>query len=334
MAYAADGTLFYGGSWYQHRNALAQPTQIFRVDASGLSASAQPGSAAEVLIWNGSYGISDISLSANGQLVAFLEHRFDEGVPSLQGNYTTVIENGGKAGNQTVHHFEDIVLKVITRAGVERLSIPRVRDFAWAPSGKTIAYITGDYLEGGVGFVSTGVWRANGAGRGAPVQIHNTGYDVAWETQGDGLFIWSFTAGGGEAKYYHPKKGSLTASYRQGIHFSPDAKYYYRPGYEGNDFRLYDGGSNADLTADLGFFAAASLRSAQPRGWLDDDLLIVPDGDEDLLIDIEEGYAMMAGGRVLGSGSTQGSVVIDGDQGVETVSMKTMARFFPVHPDD
>ena len=335
MVYAADGTLFYGGNWYHHRNPLGQPTQIYRVSSGSIGGDPQPGAAGEVVIWSGTQRLSDLSLSADGQLLAFREHTFEENVKPAEANYTTTTSGGGFLGPQTSYHFEDAVLKVVTRDGVELLSIPRVRAYTWSDSGQRIGLITGDYTEGSPGFVSTGTWLVEVGGLAGPVQLYGGGYDLGLEPKGEGLFAWDeAAAGSGTGVFYcDPKDGSVTASARQGVRFSPEGTYYYRPSYDGSDFRLYESASDRDLTASLGFFASAPLRVAQPRGWLGDTLLIVPNGDEDLVIDLVEGFGLETGGRVLGPGAAEGSVVILDNLAVATVSMKNLPKVYPVYSE-
>ncbi len=132
-----------------------------------------------------------------------------------------------------------------------------VREFSWSPDGEEIAYITGTYYEGGVGFKTTGVYIFD-LKDGSKNQIvkeftHPTikdyeggGYDLNWAVHDSNIYIQEFDYLGGNYMY-NSKTGRTEKVPYKGVHFSPDGNYYLALPSE--DFpRLYVSTNNREIT--------------------------------------------------------------------------------------
>jgi len=115
-----------------------------------------------------------------------------------------------------------------------------VRKFSWSPDGQKIAYITGTYYEGGVGFKTTGVGIFDLKDR-SKKQIkkdfpHRTiegfkggGYEIKWAKHDNNIYIRDFDYLDGIYRY-NTKTGKSEKVDCNGIDFSPDGKYYIGDG--------------------------------------------------------------------------------------------------------
>jgi len=324
-----DGALIYGGHGYHLRHPAIGPHQIYATEASGTELR-QPG-AEDTLLWNGAHPISKFDLSSDDHLLAFVSHELQEDVEPDAANY--VVRTSDRRGHTaTRHYWEDSLLRVIDRRGTELETLSRVRAFAWQPGSRKLAYITGDYFEGGLGFSSTGTWVLVAGSGQAPVQVHDGGYDLAWGPQGR-LLIMDLGATGPTTLAYDPAEGGLVAVAFRGIHFSPGHSYFYRPGYEGLSFALYRAEGNQEITDSVGLFGSRRYRSAYPEGWLDDKTLILRSAEatqEDLLLDLADETVLRVGGRVLGLGSSRETLVALVDDQVQVLSRTALPREVPL----
>jgi WD40 repeat protein len=111
-----------------------------------------------------------------------------------------------------------------------------VREFTWSPDGEKIAYITGVYDEGDIGFRTTGVYifdLKDGSKKKITKDFpHPTikdfeggGYDINWAVHDSNIYIQEFEQLGGNYMY-NTKTGKTEKVPYKGIHFSPDGKYY------------------------------------------------------------------------------------------------------------
>ncbi len=111
-----------------------------------------------------------------------------------------------------------------------------VRELSWSPDGEKIAYITGTYYEGGVGFKTTGVWIFDlGDGSKTPITIdfphpelrgyEGGGFEINWARHDSIIYIRDFGYLAGIYRYDTRVGKSEKVDYK-GIDFSPDGKYY------------------------------------------------------------------------------------------------------------
>ena len=149
-----------------------------------------------------------------------------------------------------------------------------VRRYVWSPNGNKIAYITGTYYEGGVGFKTTGVYLFD-LRDGGKKQItrdfpHPTvrgfkggGYDLNWALHDSNLYIQEFEPLGGNYRY-NTKTGKTEKVPYKGIHFSPDGKYYLA--LSSVDYpHLYVSSTNQEITEQV-----KSRLGYLPQGWMSD----------------------------------------------------------------
>lgn len=130
-----------------------------------------------------------------------------------------------------------------------------VRKFSWSPDGEMIAYITGTYYEGGVGFKTTGVWIFN-LNDMTKTQINKDfahdsikgyvggGYEINWAKHDSNIYIRDFDYLDGIYRY-NTKSGKSEKVEYYGIDFSSDGRYYV----EGS--QLYSTTTNENITEQL-----------------------------------------------------------------------------------
>ena len=134
-----------------------------------------------------------------------------------------------------------------------------VREFSWSPDGEKIAYITGTYYEGGVGFKTTGVWIFDLKNQ-SKKQIKKDfphpslrgfeggGYEIKWAKHDNNIYIKDFDYCGGIYRYDTKLGISEQVKYKD-INFSPDGKFYISEQFgDSIPQRLYISDSNLEIT--------------------------------------------------------------------------------------
>ncbi len=134
-----------------------------------------------------------------------------------------------------------------------------VREFSWSPDGEEIAYITGTYYEGGVGFKTTGVWIFDLKDQ-SKKQIKKDfphpsvkgfeggGYEIKWSKHDNNIYIKDFDYCGGVYKYNTKLGKSEQVKYKD-INLSPDGKFYISEQFgDSIPQRLYISDSNLEIT--------------------------------------------------------------------------------------
>ncbi len=138
-----------------------------------------------------------------------------------------------------------------------------VRKFSFSPDGEKVAYITGTYYEGGVGFKNTGAGIFNLTHR-SKIQIqkdfpHKTlrgreswGYEINWARHDSNVYIQDFGYLDGIYRY-NTKIGKSEKVDYKGIDFSPDGKYYKEivVGEGEAGINVYKTATNEDITSQL-----------------------------------------------------------------------------------
>ena len=133
-----------------------------------------------------------------------------------------------------------------------------VRRYSWSPGGQKIAYITGTYYEGGVGFMVTGVGVFD-LRSGAKTAINRThphpslkdyeggGYEIYWAPHDSSIYIEDFGYVGGSYRY-DTKTGKTEQIPYLSVNLSPDGRYYIGPQGEGYDsLQLYRTATNDEV---------------------------------------------------------------------------------------
>ena len=134
-----------------------------------------------------------------------------------------------------------------------------VRKFSWSPDGEKIAYITGTYYDGGVGFKTTGVWifdlRDSSKVRIEKNFPHETidgyiggGFKINWAKHDSNIYIEDFDYLDGIYRY-NTSTGKSEKVAHHGIRFSSDGKYYLMTLSEANHLiRLFRTSTHEEIT--------------------------------------------------------------------------------------
>jgi WD40 repeat protein len=169
------------------------------------------------------------------------------------------------AGIEPEDSTKNRLLIIDPKGNITHLIIDDVRKYDWSPDGEKIAYITGTYYEGGVGFMTTGVWIFNlrdhsktQIKKDFPHQTVKTtggelfeggGFQINWTEHDSNIYIQDFGHVGGVYRYNTKISKSEKVDYK-GIDFSPDGKYYARSIPE-LDYQVYLAETNEPVTERL-----------------------------------------------------------------------------------
>lgn len=240
------------------------------------------------VVWEAARHFFDLSISANGNWIAFRE---------------------------PVDEPDRIALRVISRDGNTVALVEYVERYAWSPDGNQVAYITGESFEGGLGFRDGrgGILDVR-SGRSRSIQGSDETalgvYDVTWASWDNGVYfmVWVRTGNGSGCARYDDTSDTLTITDVSGIYFSPSGEYYYRPDYEGSPFELVRRDTNEDISKRLGL-----EEYEWPRFWLDNETLVLPRASTlsepfDRLVNVVDGTKVVVPGQVIGLG-LDGSVL-------------------------
>lgn len=169
---------------------------------------------------------------------------------SPDGNYISLIETKkGTFKKQGSGYIYDIPPKnrliILNSDGnIVRVINDDVRKYAWCPDENKIAYVTGTYYEGGIGFMPTGIYILNLL-TNKKNKIENVNYprELHWlkTDYENALYIKALSQK--PEKHilrYNIRKKRLEITRVKGIHFSPDGKYYIMYPYETIDDGLCD----------------------------------------------------------------------------------------------
>jgi hypothetical protein len=200
-------------------------------------------------------------------------------------------------------------LIIIDSEGNVKCSIDEdVRKYDWSPDGEKIAYITGTYYEGGVGFITTGVWIFDLRDH-SKTQIkkdfpHDTlkmagrepfeggGFEINWAKHDSNIYIQDFGYVGGVYRY-NTKIGKSEKVDYKGIDFSPDGKYYARSIPE-LDYQVYLTETNQPVTDRL----TARFKDLRfPPTWVPDEKHYLQIVEVDFIVEPVPGRR---GGRIVG----------------------------------
>lgn len=217
-------------------------------------------------------------------------------------NHFNASPNGGMvAVNEVVH--ESSVVVILGMDGSVRGVIPDVHRFAWDPKGERIAYVNGIENEESE-LNSTGTWIYDIRTRES-TRIHSGGREVAWADWDGNVYIsGNLTSGRYGVVKHDPATGVTAETSREGIHFSPDGKYYFRQGGEGDpggEVFLAEG--DVPVHVDTAIEEVGRKGRAIVRAWLTSTQVIassaVPGAPVDYLIDVVTGSKQRFDGELL-----------------------------------
>lgn len=199
-------------------------------------------------------------------------------IVSPDSKFIAIIETNRGVSSPETHDFSILPKNSLAIVDPEGKEIARldedVRMLCWSPDGEKIAYITGTYYEGGVGFKTTGVYVFD-LEDGTKKQVtkafsHPTikdfkggGYDINWAVHDSNIYIQEFEALGGNYMY-NSKTGKTEKVLYKGIHFSSDGEYYLALCPEASP-RLYVSSTNQEITDHV-----KSRLGYLPSGWIPD----------------------------------------------------------------
>lgn len=231
---------------------------LYSIDSKGIHRR-DAATSLEKTIFNtaGLYGV-DFSVSPSDTVIALLIS--ERGEVSPETHYYTVLPKNSMV-------FINPEGKEMGRLDAD------VRKFSWSPDGRKIAYITGTYYEGGVGFKTTGVWIFDLAKKSRKRikkdfshrkmdDFEGGGIEIRWASHDNNVYIRDFDYLDGIYRYSTAAGKSERVDYH-GIDFSPDGKYYI--GEQAGDTihqRLYLSASNIEITDRLRERFGGNLRDA------------------------------------------------------------------------
>ena len=282
--YSAElGSLFYGGSWYSHYvpNASeddAANQRIYRVDMVPFAVAARTVLDEPRVFYTSAGYIAEPAVPSRRGYIALTEHFFEEDVPADRATYSVTRPVGNE--EVTDRYYENSRL-IILDSNAEHLIAPIdfVRAYAWNPRGDKLAYITGTYYEGGLSFLSTGTWIVDVESGAPPLMIYPSGWDLSWAEADGRLYIWELTGEPAAVLRYDDSgegAGVVEPTDRQGIYMSPGGTYYFSRGRDGQGTRVFVTEGNREVTSDHPFFSTGIGQSTEPRGWVDDETLVMP----------------------------------------------------------
>ena len=143
--------------------------------------------------------------------------------------------------------------KILSSSGKDLHTLnENVRKYVWSNSGNHIAFITGKYYEGGIGYSPEKVIIYDVNNNTKEVVKEKIGaYEIAWSPDDSKLFI--------KIKYqsavleFNMSDKTLSSTEFKDIYFSPDGKYYYqkRNVMMYRKFAICDANSNAKIDNNL-----------------------------------------------------------------------------------
>lgn len=257
------------------------------------------GSRTDRILWDGEWPVLDVQVSPTGEHVAFREKVWREDVDPAQASYVSETVTP-EAGRRTHRLYENEVLRIVDRLGHPVHRVERVRRFTWSPDGTAVAYVVGDYYEGGVGFVDPETFVLEVAS-GRTRRIADGGVDLHWAAHDGALYVERLHA---PVVRYDPGAEAVEETELQGIHFSPDGSLYYAATREGLPFRLFRTVDHREITGDSGFLRSFAHGVVDARGWLAERTLVIasslPGQAADLVYRVGDEEARRVEGRVHG----------------------------------
>jgi ribosomal protein L24E len=296
-------TLIYGGSYFSQRTQ--NPNDARTLYAEKMSTHAR------TVLYRGQGVLSEIQATPGGNLVGVVERQWEENVTKDRATY--VDRRVDKSGRLLeVFYFEDSKLVVLNLDGTIIDTIDGVRRYAWDPTGGRIAFATGTYREGEVGFEPTGVWIYDVASKRSE-RIYSGGVDIQWAAWDGCVYIYDPSSPNAHVVRFDPTTREVAATSHKGIHFSPGGGYYYVQS-DGSKLSVFRTKDDGQIQVDLSIPRDQARIVSGAAGWLGDSTLIVPSpvpsDDSDYLYDVEKGTVRYAAGKVMPADSRGDRVLV------------------------
>lgn len=194
--------------------------------------------------------IQDLNVSPNGNFLTFIEVK--EGIVS--GNEYSVLPSN------TLH--------ILDKTGNMFYSITEdVKRYAWSPDENKIAYITGRYYEGGIGFYPEATYCFDlDTKEKVKVEGLNYPYELNWKVERNSFFIKNlYPINNNKVFIFDLDKSQLIPTNYYDLHFSPDGEYYaHFPDEVDPNFKLFQTNTNDELQHGI------YLNLGLPIGWVFD----------------------------------------------------------------
>lgn len=276
-------------------------------------------------------GLSRVIAAPRGALIGVLEV-YGEGNTSSERATSTNLQYDRNGELVEAYRKIDSRLVILDVNGAIIHSVAGVYRFAWDSQGEHIAFVSGTYSEDGLGFQSTGTWLLEVSTRQA-MKIFSGGVDVQWAKWDGNVYIETGEDQSDQASTvmrFDPRSRELSTTRRKGIYFSPDGRYYFRAGGEGDESgTVFRSDDDAEVSLNRTFIARERSWRAGADGWFGASTLIVRSpvpGEEatDYLYDIDSGQRRHADGRVIPMGDRRDVVLIGkgqsfSERGVNTI---------------
>jgi hypothetical protein len=257
-----------------------------------------------------------LTASPNAALVAVVDQRL-----SLDSNERPTFAERLEGTGKLVAGIEESVLHVVGTDGAERIAVPDVRDFAWAPDGTKLAVVTGRYTGHDLPYVDLKTSIVD-----IQTQLITTiaerGNFVSWTSFDGAIYIWVVPADSeGQVLKYSLSESKLELTGRKSIYFSPSGKYYYRPAGISGRPALFRSIDDSEVSGTPGLAAIAPFA---PLGWSPDrDLLLVESAPHrpgervavrQLVSDVDSDNTFPIAAHVVGWAGRGQGLIVDGDK--------------------
>jgi hypothetical protein len=167
-----------------------------------------------------------------------------------------------------------------TNGSVIRI-VKDVLDYAWSPSGDSIAFIRG-YNYGGDEIKPHGVWIVSVPySSQQEVQVsQEKAFDLNWSMHDNMIYaVWR------DIHKIDPVKKTSVKTELKGIYFSDDGTYYFSPNYEGAGFKLFETRTNRQIA-----LPTIAERKVNFYSWLSGKRLVVGNiYGEKKVIEVDQG---------------------------------------------
>lgn len=181
--------------------------------------------------------IQNLTVSSTGRFLAFIEAT--EGI--ISGNEYKVLPKN--------------TLRILDPSGTVIHTVEKdVRRYAWNPAENKMAYITGKYYEGGIGFLPEAAYYFSLETKEIiKIDGVNSPYELAWKTETNSFYIKTlYPLNNSRVFRYDIDNRKLVPTNYFDLHFSPDGDYYaHFPDESDAKFRLYRASTNQEINREL-----------------------------------------------------------------------------------